>query len=51
MLAESITGVGSALHRIRLVDGEVVCWFGSRAVQGLAYLPNLRLAQARITEI
>lgn len=38
----------SAGKPVALIDGEMVSWYGSRAVQGLAYLRELRLAQAKL---
>jgi ABC-type Fe3+-hydroxamate transport system substrate-binding protein len=34
--------------QIALIDGEMVSWYGSRAVHGLAYLRKLRAAHARV---
>jgi hypothetical protein len=33
-----------AARRVALIDGEMVSWYGSRAVRGLAYLRDLRQA-------
>ena len=35
-------------RQIALIDGEMVSWYGSRAVHGLAYLRKLRSAHARV---
>lgn len=32
--------------RIELIDGEMTSWYGSRAIEGLRYLPRLRAALA-----
>jgi len=34
----------TAGRRVALIDGEMVSWYGSRALRGLAYLRELRLA-------
>ena len=33
---------------IALIDGEMVSWYGSRAVRGLAYLRELRSARTEL---
>lgn len=35
-----------ARRKVRLIDGEMTSWYGSRAIQGLAYLKDFRLAAA-----
>lgn len=32
--------------KVQLIDGEMTSWYGSRAIQGLAYLKDFRLANA-----
>jgi ABC-type Fe3+-hydroxamate transport system substrate-binding protein len=32
--------------KVRLIDGEMTSWYGSRAIQGLAYLKDFRFAAA-----
>ncbi len=36
----------AARRKVRLIDGEMTSWYGSRAIQGLAYLKDFRLAAA-----
>ncbi|HRF11006.1 MAG: vitamin B12-transporter protein BtuF [Candidatus Accumulibacter phosphatis] len=40
-LTEHLPGI-----RVALIDGEMVSWYGSRAIQGLAYLRELRASLA-----
>lgn len=44
LLGEQLPGV-----RVALIDGEMVSWYGSRAIRGLAYLRQLRTRLAKST--
>jgi len=35
--------LGALAARVRLVDGQLLCWHGARLEAGLAYLRGLRL--------
>jgi hypothetical protein len=41
-LTEHLPGIRVSV----LIDGEMVSWYGSRAIQGLAYLRELRASLA-----
>jgi hypothetical protein len=38
--------IGKRHDRCTLIDGEMVSWYGSRAIRGLAYLRHLRASLA-----
>ncbi len=39
---EHVASLASLAPRVQLVDGEMLSWYGSRAIAGLAYLARLR---------